>query len=75
MENMIIIGEKINGFVPRTGQALEARDADYIKEIAVKQSEAGADYLDCCPATDKGALELMHWMVDLIQEACDTPIC
>jgi len=75
MENMIIIGEKINGFVPRTGQALEARDADYIKEIAVKQTEAGADFLDCCPAVDKGALELMKWMVDLIQEACDTPIC
>ena len=74
MENMIIIGEKINGFVPRTGQALEARDADYIREIAIKQSEAGADYLDCCPAINEGALELMQWMVDIIQDACDTPI-
>lgn len=72
---MIIIGEKINGFVPRTGAAIESRDGDYIKEIAVKQTEAGADYLDCCPATNVGALEVMEWMVGLIQEACDTPIC
>lgn len=72
---MILIGEKINGFVPKTGAAIEAKDGEYIKELAVKQSEAGADFLDCCPATDKGALETMKWMVDLIQEVSDTPIC
>ena len=72
---MYIIGEKINGFVPRTGKALEERDAEYIKEIAVKQSEAGSAYLDCCPAINEGAEELMHWMVDTIQSVSDTPIC
>lgn len=70
-----IIGEKINGFVPRTGKAIQEKDADYIREIAQKQSEAGADYLDCCPATDEGALETMKWLVDLIQEVSKTPIC
>lgn len=69
-----IIGEKINGFVPRTGKAIQEKDADYIKEIAVAQSEAGADYLDCCPATNEGALETMKWLVDLIQEVSDVPI-
>ena len=72
---MIIIGEKINGFVPRTGVAIKEKDSDYIKEIAVKQTDAGADFLDCCPATNEGALEVMKWLVDLIQDACDTPIC
>ncbi len=72
---MIIIGEKINGFVPRTGQAIEEKDGDYIQMIAKQQSEAGADFLDCCPATDVGALETMKWMVDLIEEVSDTPIC
>ena len=71
---MIIIGEKINGFVPRTGQAIEERDGEYIKEIAKAQAEAGAAYLDCCPATNEGALDIMEWMVGLIQEATDTPI-
>ena len=72
---MIIIGEKINGFVPKTGKAIEEKDGEYIKLIAQQQADAGADYIDCCPATDKGALETMKWMVDLIQEVTDTPIC
>lgn len=69
-----IIGEKINGFVPRTGKAIQEKDGEYIKEIAQKQSEAGSDFLDCCPATDEGALETMKWLVDLIQEVSDVPI-
>lgn len=72
---MIIIGEKINGFVPRTGQAIEEKDGDYIKMIAEQQAAAGADFIDCCPATDEGALETMKWMVDLIEEVTDAPIC
>lgn len=77
LENMIVIGEKINGFVPRTCKAIEERDDEYIKEIAIKQSEAGADYLDCSPATTTGigdTLEYMEWLIGLIQEVCDTPI-
>ena len=69
-----IIGEKINGFVPRTGKAIAEKDGEYIKEIARAQAEAGADFLDCCPATDEGALETMKWMVGLIQEVTDAPI-
>ena len=30
LENMIVIGEKINGFVPRTCKAIEERDDEYI---------------------------------------------
>ncbi|MBQ6455226.1 MAG: dihydropteroate synthase [Eggerthellaceae bacterium] len=77
LENMIIIGEKINGFVPRTCKAIEERDEEYIKEIALKQAEAGADYIDCSPATTSGigdTLEYMEWLVGLIQEVTDTPI-
>ena len=72
-----IIGEKINGFVPKSGKAIEAGDAEYIKEIAIAQTEAGADYLDCSPATTTGFgdnLETMTWLINLIQEVCDTPI-
>ena len=77
LENMIIIGEKINGFVPRTCKAIEERDEEYIKEIALKQAEAGADYIDCSPATTSGIgdnLEYMEWLIGLIQEVTDTPI-
>ena len=77
LENMIIIGEKINGFVPRTCKAIEEHDEEYIKEIALKQAEAGADYIDCSPATTSGigdTLEYMEWLIGLIQEVTDTPI-
>ena len=36
---MIIIGEKINGFIPKTLKAIEAKDAEYIKTIAMGQDE------------------------------------
>lgn len=72
---MIIIGEKINGFVPRTGTAIKEHDGAYIADIAKRQTDAGADFLDCCPATNDGAFEVMKWLVGLIEDACDTPIC
>ena len=77
LENMIVIGEKINGFIPRTCKAIEEHDDEYIKEIALKQAEAGADYIDCSPATTSGigdTLEYMEWLIGLIQEVTDTPI-
>lgn len=75
MDNMIIIGEKINGFIPKTLAAIEAQDADYIREIAKKQEEAGADYLDICAgvSSDK-ELETMKWLIDLAQEASELPL-
>jgi len=73
---MIIIGEKINGFIPKTLAAIEAKDADYIKEIARKQEENGATYLDICAgvSSDK-ELDTMKWLIDLAQEASDLPLC
>ena len=45
---MIIIGEKINGAIPATGEAIRSRDANYIRNLAKMQEEAGANYLDVC---------------------------
>lgn len=71
---MIIIGEKISGFVPRMDRAITQRDGAYIQRLALKQSEAGAHYIDCCPAVEENALEIMQWMISEIQSACKTPI-
>lgn len=73
---MIIIGEKINGFIPKTLAAIEAQNADYIIEIAKGQEEKGADYLDICAgvSSDK-ELETMKWLIDLAQGATDLPLC
>jgi 5-methyltetrahydrofolate--homocysteine methyltransferase len=40
---MIIIAEKINGSIPSVGKAIAAKDADFIRNLAKVQTEAGAD--------------------------------
>ena len=32
---MIVIGEKINGAIPKTGEAIANRDAEYIKKLVI----------------------------------------
>ncbi len=39
---MIIIGEKINGAIPSVAEAIAKKDADFIKNLAVTQTEAGS---------------------------------
>ena len=43
---MILIGEKLNSSIPKTLEALQNRDEDYIVSLIRAQSEAGADVLD-----------------------------
>ena len=73
---MIIIGEKINGFIPKTLKAIEAKDAEYIKTIAMGQDEAGADYLDICAGVAPDIeMETMVWLIDKAQEVSKLPLC
>ncbi|RME33667.1 MAG: methyltetrahydrofolate--corrinoid methyltransferase, partial [Thermoflexia bacterium] len=43
---MLIIGEKINGTLKKVGAAVLERDAAFIQDLARRQAEAGADYID-----------------------------
>ena len=73
---MIIIGEKINGSIPSVAEAIANRDAEFIKQRALAQANSGASYIDCCasvPETEE--VETLKWMIDLVQEVTDTPIC
>lgn len=73
---MIIIGEKINGAIPKTGEAIANRDAEYIKDLVIKQEAAGADYLDVCAATDPELeYDALCWLIDTVQEVNTKPIC
>lgn len=73
---MIIIGEKINGIIPSVKKAIEERDEEFIRELAVKQSEAGANYIDVCASTDPEVeVETLKWLMDVVQDAVDTPLC
>ncbi|HHW41995.1 MAG TPA: methyltetrahydrofolate cobalamin methyltransferase [Syntrophomonadaceae bacterium] len=70
-----MIGERINGMFKDIGEAVAKFDPKPIQEWAIKQTQAGAAYLDVNvgpTATDR--VKSMRWMVEVIQEVCDTPI-
>ena len=73
---MIIIGEKINGAIPSIKAAIEARDGELIKARAIAQTQAGAHYIDRAPSTTPELeYDAMVWLIGLIQEVSDKPIC
>ncbi|MEW6524367.1 MAG: methyltetrahydrofolate cobalamin methyltransferase [Bacillota bacterium] len=73
---MILIGERINGMFKDIRRAVKDRDPRPVHEWAVKQTRAGADYLDInvgpASADPVGA---MRWLVTTAQEASDLPLC
>lgn len=73
---MIIIGEKINGTIPAVKEAIEKRDATFIADRAIKQTEAGAHYIDVCASTaPEHEVETLKWLMAVVQDAVDTPLC
>jgi len=73
---MIIIGEKLNGSIPSVAKAIAEKDEGFIRDLAKKQSEAGADFIDVCASVPEAReLEVLKWMITLVQDACDTRIC
>lgn len=73
---MIIIGEKINGTIPSVKEAILNHDKEFIKDLAILQTEAGADYIDIAAGTaPEMEEETMCWLIDLVQDVTDKPLC
>ncbi len=73
---MIIIGEKINGTIPGVKKAIQEKDEAYIRDLAIRQTEAGAHYLDICASTKPEIeAETLVWLMNIVQDAVDTPLC
>jgi cobalamin-dependent methionine synthase I len=73
---MKIIGEKINGTHQRVAQAIEERDAAFIQDLAAKQAEAGADWLDVNAGTRRSREPGdLTWLVETIQSVVEIPLC
>lgn len=72
---MKIIGEKINGTRKRVARAIAERDADFIKDLALKQTESGSTWLDVNAGTrpDKEPEDLI-WLIENIQSVVDIPL-
>jgi cobalamin-dependent methionine synthase I len=73
---MIVIGEKINGTRKKVKEAIAAKDADFIKDLALRQIKAGVDFLDINAGTaPEKEPEDMVWLIKMIQEVTDTTLC
>ncbi len=75
---MIIIGERINGQFTDVEKAIQDKNKKVIQDLAQKQVECGADYLDVNVGTSvpsKERVDAMLWLVDTIQECTDAPLC
>jgi 5-methyltetrahydrofolate corrinoid/iron sulfur protein methyltransferase len=73
---MIIIAERINGMFTNVKQAIADKDEQVIIDLAKKQTEAGATYLDVNVGTAAADQEgTMQWLVETIQKGCSTPLC
>ena len=77
---MLIIGERINTSRKVKGEpvienAVKARDAEYFIDLARKQYEAGANYIDVNAGTLlDGEPDAVEWLVTTIQGALDLPL-
>ncbi len=73
---MILIGEKINGSIPSVKRAIEEKDGKKIQQLAKEQAEAGASFIDCCASVEEQIeVKTLQWMIQMIQEATDVPVC
>jgi 5-methyltetrahydrofolate corrinoid/iron sulfur protein methyltransferase len=74
---MYIIGENLHIISPKFKQAVQEKDAGYVKDMAVKMVEAGADAVDLNigPQKKRGH-EILPWLVEVVQEAVgpDVPV-
>ena len=72
---MIAIGECIHIISKDVKTAVENRDKAFIQNLAKKQADKGANYIDLNIGPQKKAgHEVMPWMVQAIQEVVDLPL-
>jgi len=73
---MLIVAERINSSRKSIAQAVEAQDVGFIQNEARMQAEAGAGYIDVNAGTFVGdELNRLKWVVEVVQEAIDLPLC
>lgn len=72
---MIIIGERLNTSRKAVEDAVEARDEETLKRIAIGQVEKGAQYLDInCGTRISSEVDDLAWLARLVQSAVEVPL-
>ena len=73
---MILIAERINGMFTDVKKAIAGKDKKVIQDLAKRQTDAGATYLDVNVGTAAADQEgTMQWLIESIQETCSTSLC
>ncbi len=73
---MKIVGELINASRATVRQAIEARDEQTIKTIALNQANAGVDFIDVNAGVFRQSEpEHLAWLVQTVQTAVNKPCC
>ncbi len=72
---MIVVGERLNSSRKPVFQALSTRNAEYLIKGAVKQEQAGADYLDLnAAALMDDEISTLEWAIPLLQKNLNIPL-
>jgi len=72
---MLIIGESINGTIPKVGQAILEKNEASLRELARTQVECGAQMLDVNAGVAGGnEVEDLPWLIRLIQKEVPVPL-
>ena len=69
---MLLMGESINGTRKQVGEAIAARDAEFIKTLALDQVNAGAELLDVNGGVALGnEVEDLLWLIEVVMGVTD----
>ncbi len=72
---MFSIAERINGMFKDVREAIKNKDPKAVRELAIKQTEAGASFLDVNVGTAAAdPIDAMKWLIEVIQDTVKTPI-
>lgn len=72
---MLIVGESINGTIPKVGQAILNRDETFLRELARVQLGCGAHFLDVNAGVAGGnEVQDLCWLVEIVQEEVPIPL-
>jgi cobalamin-dependent methionine synthase I len=73
---MLIIGELINSTRKQIRAAIERKDSACIQDLARRQAEAGASWVDVnAGAFSNDEIEKLQWLISVIREVIDVPLC
>ena len=71
---MLLIGENIHVISKKIRNALLERNAEFIKELALKQQYAGADYIDLNIGPAKRTPGTMVWLIETLSGVINVPL-